>query len=67
MKKIEKHYVKVDFKNALLEILDGRLVIVEYDKHDDVIEETDFLDCIEDLIGQKGITITVKRENDIEE
>lgn len=66
MKRIEKKFVKIDFKNAQFEVVDGRLMVLEFDKDGCVVEETDFLDAIDDLIGQPGITISIKKENDVE-
>lgn len=66
MKRIEKKFVKIDFKNAMFEIVDGRLMVLEFDKDGAVVEETDFLDAIDDLIGQPGITMSIKKENDVE-
>lgn len=66
MKRIEKKFVKIDFKNAMFEVVDGRLMVLEFDKDGAVVEETDFLDAIDDLIGQSGITISIKKENDVE-
>lgn len=66
MKRIEKKFVKIDFKNAMFEVVDGRLMVLEFDKDGCVVEETDFLDAIDDLIGQPGITMSIKKENDVE-
>ena len=66
MKRIEKKVVKIDFKNAMFEVVDGRLMVLEFDKDGAVVEETDFLDAIDDLIGQPGITMSIKKENDVE-
>lgn len=66
MKRIEKKFVKIDFKNAMFEVVDGRLMVLEFDKDGAVVEETDFLDAIDDLIGQQGITISIKKENNVE-
>ena len=66
MKRIEKKFVKIDFKNAMFEVVDGRLMVLEFDKDGCVVEETDFLDAIDDLIGQPGITLSIKKENDVE-
>lgn len=66
MKRIEKKFVKIDFKNAMFEVVDGRLMVLEFDKDGCVVEETDFLDAIDDLIGQSGITMSIKKENDVE-
>lgn len=66
MKRIEKKFVKIDFKNAMFEVIDGRLMVLEFDKDGAVVEETDFLDAIDDLIGQPGITMSIKKENDVE-
>lgn len=66
MKRIEKKFVKIDFKNAMFEVVDGRLMVLEFDKEGCVVEETDFLDAIDDLIGQSGITMSIKKENDVE-
>lgn len=67
MKRVEKKFVKIDFKQAQFEMVDGRLMVVEFDKDGCIVEETDFLDAIEDLLGQQGITISIKKENDISE
>ena len=66
MKRIEKKFVKIDFKQAMFEVVDGRLMVLEFDKDGTVVEETDFLDAIDDLIGQPGITMSIKKENDVE-
>ena len=67
MKRIEKRFVKIDFKNAQLEMIDGELYVIEYDKDDNVVEETKFMDAIEDLLGEQGVSVSIKKENDIEE
>ena len=66
MKRIEKKFVKIDFKQAMFEVVDGRLIVLEFDKDGTVVEETEFLDAIDDLIGQPGITMSIKKENDVE-
>lgn len=66
MKRIEKKFVKIDFKQAMFEVVDGKLMVLEFDKDGAVVEETDFLDAIDDLIGEQGITISIKKENDVE-
>ena len=66
MKRIEKKFVKIDFKQAMFEVVDGRLMVLEFDKDNAVVEETDFLDAIDDLIGQQGITINIKKEDEVE-
>ena len=66
MKRVEKKFVKIDFKNALFEVVDGRLIVLEFDKDGCVVEETDFLNAVADLIGQQGLTISIKKENDVE-
>lgn len=66
MKRIEKKFVKIDFKQAMFEVVDGRLMVLEFDKDCAVVEETDFLDAIDDLIGQQGITINIKKEDEVE-
>ena len=66
MKRTDNKFVKIDFKNAQFEVVDGRLMVLEFDKDGCVVEETDFLDAIDDLIGQPGITISIKKENDVE-
>ena len=65
MKRVEKHFIKLDFKNAMFDMVDGELMVVEFDKDGCVVEETPFLEAIEDLMGQQGITISIKKENDI--
>ena len=50
----------------MFEVVDGRLMVLEFDKDGTVVEETDFLDAIDDLIGQPGITMSIKKENDVE-
>lgn len=67
MKRVEKKFVKIDFKAAQFEMVDGRLMVVEFDKDGCIVEETDFLQAIEDLLGQQGLTISIKKENDISE
>ena len=67
MKRVEKKFVKIDFKNGQFEMVDGRLMVVEFDKDGCIVEETDFLQAIEDLLGQQGLTISIKKENDISE
>lgn len=67
MKRTEKKFIKIDFKAAQFEMVDGRLMVVEFDKDGNCVEETDFLDAIEDLMNQPGITISIKKENDIAE
>lgn len=67
MKRIEKKFVKIDFKNAQFDIVDGRLMVVEFDKEGYVVEETDFIEAIEDLMNQPNLTISIKKENDIAE
>ena len=67
MKRVEKRFVKIDFKNAQFEMTDGELYVIEYDKDDNVVEETKFMDAIEDLLGEQGVSVSIKKENDIEE
>lgn len=68
MKRIEKKFVKIDWKNAQFELVDGKLMVVEFDKNgEDIIEETNFMDAIEDLMNQPGLTISIKKENDLAE
>lgn len=67
MKRVEKKFVKIDFKQAQLEVNEnGELIVLEFDKDGCVVEENIFLEVIEDLIGQPGITISIKKENDVE-
>ena len=66
MKRVEKNFIKIDFKNARFELVDDKLMVVEFDKDGNCVEENVFLDAIEDLISQNGITISIKKENDIE-
>lgn len=67
MKRVEKKFVKIDFKQAQLEVNEnGELIVLEFDKDGCVVEENNFLEVIEDLIGQPGITISIKKENDVE-
>lgn len=42
-------------------------MVIEFDKEGCVVEETDFLDAIEDLMNQPNLTISIKKENDIAE
>ena len=62
--------MKLDWKNAQFELEETengyRLMVLEFDKDGCVTEETDFLEVIEDLIGQPGITMSIKKENDVE-
>lgn len=65
MKRVEKKFIKIDFKNGQFKIVDGELVVVEYDKDGMPTEETIFMDAIKDLLDQPGLTISIKKENDI--
>lgn len=65
MKRVEKRFIKIDFKNSRLEMVDGELYVVEFDKDGAAIEETKLMDAIEDLLGEDGINITIKKENDL--
>lgn len=67
MKRVEKKFVKIDFKQAQFEMVDGELYVIEYDKDGNVCEETKFMDAIEDLLGEQGVTISIKKENDLVE
>jgi hypothetical protein len=65
MKRTEKKFIKIDFKNARLEMVNNELYVVEFDKDGCAVEETKLMDAIEDLLGQDGISITIKKENDL--
>ena len=65
MKRTEKKFIKIDFKNARLEMVDNELYVVEFDKDGCAVEETKLMDAIEDLLGEDGISITIKKENDL--
>lgn len=67
MKKVEKKFCKIDFKNAKLEMVDNELIVIEMDKDGNYIEENSFLDAIAFLIGEDNITISIKKEQDISE
>lgn len=67
MKRIEKSFIKIDFKNARFELVDDELMVVEMDKEGSVVEENLFLDVIKELIGEDNITISIKKEHDISE
>ena len=66
MKRVEKSFIKIDFKSAQFQMVDDELMVVEYDKDGCVVEETNFLEAIKDLLGQQGLTISIKKESDIE-
>ena len=66
MKKVSKSLTKIDWKQARFEITDGNLMVVEMDKDGNIIEETMFMEVIEDLIGEDGLTISIKKENDLD-
>ena len=66
MKKVSKSFTKRDWKQARFEITDGNLMVVEMDKDGNIIEETMFMEVIEDLIGEDGLTISIKKENDLD-
>ena len=66
MKKVSKSFTKIDWKQARFEITDGNLMVVEMDKDGNIIEETMFMEVIEDLIGEDGLTISIKKENDLD-
>lgn len=65
MKRVEKKFVKIDWKNAQFELVEGKLMVVELDKDGNIVEETIFMDAIEDLMNQPGLTISIKKENDL--
>lgn len=66
MKRVEKKFVKIDWKNARFELVEGKLMVVELDKDGNIVEETIFMDAIEDLMNQPGgLTISIKKENDL--
>lgn len=65
MKRTEKKFIKIDFKNARLEMVNNELYVVEFDKDGCAVEETKLMDAIEDLLGEDGISITIKKENDL--
>lgn len=67
MKRVEKKFVKIDWKNAQFELVEGELMVVELDKDGNIVEETIFMDAIEDLMNQPGLTISIKKENDLAE
>lgn len=67
MKRVEKKFVKIDWKNAQFELVEGKLMVVELDKDGNIVEETIFMDAIEDLMNQPGLTISIKKENDLAE
>lgn len=68
MKRVEKKFVKIDWKNARFELVEGKLMVVELDKDGNIVEETIFMDAIEDLMNQPGgLTISIKKENDLVE
>lgn len=68
MKRVEKKFVKIDWKNAQFELVEGKLMVVELDKDGNIVEETIFMDAIEDLMNQPGgLTISIKKENDLVE
>lgn len=66
MKKVSKSFIKIDWKSARFEITDGHLMVLELDKDGNITEETDFMEVIEDLIGEDGLTISIKKEKDLE-
>ena len=65
MKRTEKKFIKIDFKNAKLEMVNNELYVVEFNKDGCAVEETKLMDAIEDLLGEDGISITIKKENDL--
>lgn len=68
MKRVEKKFVKIDWKNAQFELVEGKLMVVELNKDGYIVEETIFMDAIEDLMNQPGgLTISIKKENDLVE
>lgn len=67
MKRVEKKFVKIDWKNAQFELVEGELMVVELDKDGNIVEETIFMDAIEDLMNQPGLTISIKKENNLVE
>ena len=68
MKRVEKKFIKIDWKSAMFVLNENNeLIVVEYDKDGMPTEETIFMDAIKDLLDQPGLTISIKKENDISE
>ena len=67
MKKDIKKSIAISFKNGEFKVVDGVLYIIERDKDNSIIDETNFLEAIECLMGEEGINISIKKDNSLEE
>lgn len=64
MKYEKKQSIKMDFKNCEMRLIEGRLIIIEYNKDNEVIDEFDLLDELENregFLNQIGFNITIGR------
>ena len=64
MKYEKKQSIKMDFKNCEMRLAEGRLIIIEYNKDNEVIDEFDLLDELENregFLNQIGFNITIGR------
>ena len=64
MKFEKKQSIKMDFKNCEMRIIEDRLVIIEYNKDQEIIDEFDLLAELENREGfldEIGFNITIGR------
>lgn len=64
MKFEKKQSIKMDFKNCEMRIIEDRLVIIEYNKDNEIVDEFDLLAELENREGfldEIGFNITIGR------
>lgn len=64
MKYEKKQSIKMDFKNCEMRMVDDRLIIIEYNKDNEPIDEFDLLDELENrngFLNEIGFNITIGR------
>lgn len=64
MKLSKQQTLKMDYSNAELRIIDDRLIIIEYNKDNEVIEETDLmteLEKNEGFLEEIGFKVSIVR------
>lgn len=64
MKFEKKQSIKMDFKNCEMKIIEDRLIIIEYNKDQEIIDEFDLLAELENREGfldEIGFNITIGR------
>lgn len=64
MKYEKKQSIKMDFKNCEMRLVEGRLMIIEYNKDNEIIDEFDLLNELErrdGFLNEIGFNITIGR------